>query len=313
MINLKRTVTLSFVTYFVNRLYKGFYKIIAILICIGLMASVYFLQRQIDNVKHSTLSERLLFYFPPGGYVKSATLGFDVVVADLLWAYTIVSFGEDFAKSRNYGWLYRPLDVITTLDPLFEEAYRYGGILLSIQTQQVDKSIALLEKGIKEFRKKGLSVNWRFYFILGFNYTYYKNDDVKAVRYFEKAYSLPGHPTYLPRLIGNLYTNIAKADKINPEEKVDLAIKFLEEAYEQFKDEKMRVEIMSKIKELLVEKHTYFLEKVARAYKDIYGKYPDKLEDLIRVGLIKAMPIEPHGRRYVIDPQTGKVNPTDGK
>ena len=140
----------------INLRYKGFYKIIAILICIVLMASIYALQRHIDNVKlgHSTLSERFLFYFPTGGYVKSATLGFDVVVADLLWAYTIVSFGEDFVKSRNYGWLYRPLDVITTLDPLFEEAYRYGGILLSIQTQQVDKSIALLEKGLRNSGKR---------------------------------------------------------------------------------------------------------------------------------------------------------------
>ena len=312
MINLKRTVTLSFVTYFVNRRYKGFYKIIAILICIALMVSIYVLQRQIDNVKHSTLSERLLFYFPQGGYVKSATLGFDVVVADLLWAYTIVSFGEDFVKGGNYKWLHRPFNIITILDPLFEEVYRYGGILLSIQAQQVDKSIALLEKGIKKFPD-----NWRLYFILGFNYTYYKNDDVKAVRYFEKAHeksaNLPEHPIYLPRLIGNLYAKIAKADEINPEEKIDLAIMFLEEARKQFKDEKMRAEIVSKIKELLVEKHTKFLEKVARMYKDIYGKYPDRLEYLILAGIIKVIPVEPHGRRYVIDSQTGKVSPADGK
>jgi hypothetical protein len=124
---------------------------------------------------------------------------------------------------------------------------------------------------------------------------------------------LPGHPTYLPRLIGNLYAKIAKTEEVSPEEKIDLAIKFLEEAYEQFKDEKMRAEIVSKIKELLVEKHTKFLEKVAKAYKDIYGKYPDKLEDLIRAGFIKAMPIEPYGGRYVIDPQTGEVKNTNGK
>jgi hypothetical protein len=92
-----------------------------------------------------------------------------------------------------------------------------------------------------------------------------------------------------------------------------LAIKFLEEAYEQFKDEKMRAEILSKIKELLVEKHTKFLEKVAKSYKEIYGKYPDPLEDLIRAGFIKAMPVEPHGGRYVIDPQTGKVKQTNDK
>ncbi len=275
---------------------------VAIIAVLSIMAGVYVLQRQIDNVKHTTLSERVLFYLPPGGYVKSAMLGFDAVAADLLWAYTVVSFGEDFVKNRNYKWLYRPLDVITTLDPLFEEAYRYGGILLSIQTQQVDKSILLLEKGIKN-----LPDDWRLYFILGFNYAYYKNDDVKAVRYFEKAASLPGHPSYLPRLIGNLYAKIAKADKANPEEKIDLAIKFLEEAYKQFKDEKMRAEIISKIKDLLVERDTRFLEKAARAYKDIYGRYPDELEDLIRAGLIKAIPIEPHGGRYTINPQAGKV------
>jgi len=277
---------------------KSFYKKVVILISVAvLMFIVYVVQTQINSEKHITLSESLL-HFPSSEHIKLATLGYDAVMADLLWARTIVSFGEQFQKDKNYKWLYRPLDIITTLDPYFEEVYMYGGILLAMEAKQIDESIALLEKGIKNCPE-----NWRLYFYLGFYYTYYKNDNAKAIMYLKKAASLPGHPAYLPRLVGHLY---AKSGKI------ELAIKYLEETYKLFeKDEKRRAAIDSQIKELVVEKHKIFLKNAAEAYKKAYGKYSSKLEDLITAGMINSIPVEPHGGRYVIEPQTGDIKNSD--
>ena len=272
------------------------YKPVVVLgIIATLLASIYGLQRQIDSKAYSRpLSEHLLLSFPSGSYLKSATLGFGVLMADLIWVHTVVSFGEHLVnRNQSYKGLYNLLDITTTLDPLFNEAYQFGSILLAMQEKQVDESMMLLERGIKNFPD-----DWRLHFIMGFNLTYYKNDNANAVKYFERAAKLPGHPIYLPRLIGNLYAETGK---------VDMALAFLEEAYNQFRDEKMRAEIAAKIGELLVQKHTTVLEDAAQKYKRLYGTYPNKLEDLTQADLISSIPVDPYGGQYIIDPQTGKV------
>jgi tetratricopeptide (TPR) repeat protein len=276
---------------------KEFYKKIVILVgIVALMFTIYLVQKQISAEERITLSESLL-HFPSGEHIRLAAMGFDPVIADLLWARAVVSFGEQFHTDKNYKWLYHPLDIITTLDPYFEEVYMYGGILLAMEAKRIDESIALLEKGIKSCPE-----SWRLYFYLGFYYTYYKNDNEKASIYIKKAASLPGHPDYLPRLVGLLYAKLGK---------IEFAIEYLKEIYKLFEDdEKMRAAIDSQIKELVVEKHTIFLKDAAEIYKKVRGKYPSRLEDLIAAGVINAIPVEPNGGQYVIEPETGEIKTT---
>lgn len=215
-------------------------KIIILVTIVLLMFIVYLVQGQIDSKERITLSETLL-HFPSDEYIRLATLGYDAVIADLLWARTVVSFGEQFHTDKNYKWLYHPLDIITTLNPYYEKVYMYGGILLAMEAKQIDKSIALLEKGIRNCPE-----SWNLHFYLGFYYIYYKNNNIKGVNYLRKAASLPGRPDYLPRLVGFLYAKMGK---------IDLAIKYLQEIYNLFEDEKMREKIDSQIKELVAEKN----------------------------------------------------------
>ncbi len=276
---------------------KDIYKTVAVLATIVvLFASVYGLQHKIDSKPRMPTNERLLLSFPSGDYLKSVALGFNSVIADLIWAHTMVTVGEHLRTKpgeRLDASINHALDIITVLDPLFHDAYNLGSILLAMQADKVDESIILLERGIKNYPE-----DWRLYFIMGFNYTYYKKDDATALKYYEQVAKLPGHPTYISRLIGNLYANIGK---------IDMSLVFLEEAYKTFKDEKMREEIAKKIKGLLVEKHTLILKDVAKKYKSIYGMYPHTLEALTQTGLIPTIPDEPYGGRYVIDSQTGEV------
>ena len=50
---------------------------------------------------------------------------------------------------RNYTWLAHLLDVVTTLDPLYQYPYEFGGVVLAAEMGDVNKSIALLKKGMK--------------------------------------------------------------------------------------------------------------------------------------------------------------------
>ncbi|MFQ6043919.1 MAG: hypothetical protein ACE5PV_23955 [Candidatus Poribacteria bacterium] len=68
-------------------------------------------------------------------------------------------------------------------------------------------------------------------------------------------------------------------------------------------DKKMRAAIASQIDELVVE----YLKNAAGVYKEAHGKYPGKLEDLIRAGLINTIPTGPDGTGYIIESETGEI------
>jgi tetratricopeptide (TPR) repeat protein len=254
------------------------------------------------NPSRQRLEEKLI-YIPSGQFIKTVSLGFHVVLADLLWTRAVLYFGEHFTTDRVYRWLYDILDAVTTLDPNNTLAYRFGGNLLSLEARDVEGSIALLEKGIRNNPDE----DWRLYFSLGFNYFYYLEDYEKAAIYLERASRLPGHPGYLPRLTARMY---AKGEKI------DTAIEFLEEIYQQHDNERVKSVIADRINILVAKRHTRLLQDSVEKYKEVHGEYPRKLEELTqfwvgrtacRARTGKELPVYPGGH-YVIDPDTGMID-----
>ena len=254
------------------------------------------MQRQLDRVRppRERLEEKLI-YIPNARFTKVASLGFHAVLADLLWARAVVYFGEHYLTDKDYSWLYRILDAVTTLDPKNILAYRFGGSLLALEQQDVEKSIALLEKGIQN----NPGEDWRLYFLLGFDYFYFIRDHVSAAKYLEIASRMPGHPKYLPRLAARMY---AKAEDL------DTALRFLEEMYMQYDDQKVKSAIAERISILVIKKQVRLLQDAVEKYKEIYGEYPRELEALVHTELIRELPPVYEGGSYVIDPDTGKVD-----
>ena len=58
------------------------------------------------------------------------------------------------SQAQNYDLLYPLLDLVTTLDPLFSVAYRFGAIFLTEAYPdgpgRPDQRVALLERGIEQ-------------------------------------------------------------------------------------------------------------------------------------------------------------------
>ena len=264
-----------------------------LMLCILSIAGFVLMQTRIDRIR--TPRERLeekLIYIPETRFLETASLGFHAVLADILWARSVVYFGGHFLTDKDYRWLYRILDATTTLDPKNVLAYRFGGTLLALEQNDVEKSIALLKKGIKNNPDE----DWRLYFLLGFNYFFSLEDHATAAKYLEKAARMPNHPEYLPRLAARMYAKSGKTD---------LAIDFLRETYDQHEDENVKRAIAERINLLMARQQIRPLEDAAEAYRKTYGKYPEKLDELANAGLIKELPEYSDGQ-YVID-STGKV------
>jgi len=265
----------------------------ALILCILSIAGLTLMQIQIDRIRapRERLEEKLI-YIPETRFLKTASLGFHAILADVFWARTVIYFGGHFLTDKDYRWLYRILDATTTLDPKNILAYRFGGTLLALETNDIDKSIELLKKGIQNNPDE----DWRLYFLLGFNYFFYLEDHAMAAKYLEKASKMPGHPAYLPRLTAKMYAKSGKSD---------VAIDFLRASYDQYEDRNVKEAIAERINILMAKRQTVPLENVAEAYKKTYGEYPEDLKELVSAGLIKGLPEYPNGQ-YVID-STGNV------
>lgn len=197
---------------------------------------IYSIQVFIDQSYQWEREERLL-YLPSGKFLKPACLGFESLVADLLWIKAIGYFGGHYLTDHSYKWLYHILDLVTTLDPLFRYPYEFGGIILALEGGNPEQSTLLLEKGIKHHPEY-----WRLYFYLGFNHFYYHRDFQNASLYIKKAAQLPGHPPYLPKLAASLLTTSGQKNT---------ALSFLRQLYDNTEDEWLKQQIKGKIEDIL--------------------------------------------------------------
>lgn len=269
------------------------------LIFVLFIASIFLLQKHIDTYKDRAEKIEALRLLPPGRYIRPLVLGYNQIAADFIWLKAVQLISEKRISQEGYDWIYHVLDVVTDLDPKFDYAYQVGGIVLATLGDQVDKSNALLEKGLKENPKV-----WQIPFYLGFNHFFYLKDYKRAADYMSIAGQLPGSPRYVPFLASRLYTQ-AK----DPE----TGMKFLSRIYENTRDERIRAEIEVRIKELKVEKDLQILAEAAAKYKEKYEREPAILDYLVKEGFIQEIPEEPFDGYYYVDPKTREIKSSSAK
>ena len=250
------------------------------------------IQHQLSNRSTSNASAAEdLKYLPSGKFLKGAALCYDELAADLLWIKAIAYFGGHAKTDRDYTWLYHLIDITTTLDPLFLAPYEFGGIVLTTELNDVDKSISILKKGMENVPQQHKRY-WYLPFFLAFDYMYYKGDNLAAARFLEVAARFPQRPDYLPLLVSRLYANT---------DDPTTAIPFLEEMISSTDSVELQNKLQTRIKEMIVERDIRLLEKARDQFRALNGRYPLSLDELVRAGTIKKVPAEPFRGRYYID------------
>jgi hypothetical protein len=109
--------------------------------------------------------------------------------------------------------------------------------------------------------------------------------------YAKMSYQYSGKYSSTPKEISNLYA---------AGRHYDLAITFLTDSMENTKDADTRGQFEEQIKYLFVEKYIEYLEKGIARYKRITGRYPKSLQMLPASGIIKDIPKDPFGGKFVI-------------
>jgi len=204
---------------------KGFYwKGITVLA----LATVGFLSLGVALDRRGPLQEagEELAFLPSARVLKPALLGFEALAADLFWIRTIQYFGKHVTTDRRFPKLFPLVDLVTSLDPRFLEAYRLGGLFLAYFAKEMDRAIAIYKKGIASNPDR-----WELPHDLARLYYLDLKDDEKALSWFEQADRLPGRPEYIHRFVIRLYAATGREE---------LALEMWQRVYEQTGNEAIR-------------------------------------------------------------------------
>jgi len=156
-------------------------------------------------------------YVTSGSALRRLSGAYNALAADVYWIRAIQYYGAAkghlaaqpsgpepppmlaAVEGKEYSQLYTLLDITTTLDPLFDIAYRFGSVFLAeaypAGAGRLDLAVKLLEKGFRARPDK-----WGYMEDIGFVYYWYAHDYRQAAEWFQKASEVPGAPVWLKPL-----------------------------------------------------------------------------------------------------------------
>jgi len=142
----------------------------------------------IDDIRRIQGLERVVIGTP--------NFGFDTILADILWVKAIQYLGGIPKITEAEGAvIYKMFDRITDLDPQFTEAYKLGGLTLSVE--ESEKAISLLEKGIVNNE----NIDWTVPYYASISAFFHLKNYKEAMRFLEIAVKAPEHPPHIDRLL----------------------------------------------------------------------------------------------------------------
>jgi tetratricopeptide (TPR) repeat protein len=232
-----------------------------------------------------------LLYLPSGRYLQIASLGFDELLADALYLWSIQYYSNyDIADRYDYlEHIYK--DVITELDPRYLDPYLTGSMIMTAEAQQPEMALRLLDKGIERNPDQ-----WILPFEAGFTCYQTLHDYTRAARYFDLAQAVPGAPPIVQRF---------KAEMTRRAGDIRDSLQEWAAIHDAATDEYVRTIAWNHVHDLRVQVDLEDLRQAIALYQDRTGQRPASLGALRAAGILPAPPRDPEGRPYLYDPRTG--------
>ena len=254
-------------------------KLFLTLIFIALFAAVSVIQVYYDqeNLK-SSFNEPLVMN---ANIVRAADLGLDNAASDIAWLSAIQYFGG--AESPTFEKLNNYLTLSTDLDPHFAYPYAFGALILP-SIGKVSDGVSLAKKGIDN----GVQ-DWRIPYYLATTYYLNLKDLPAAAKYFDMSANTPGAPDNIKAVAASFGSNTSDRAR---------TIQIWSAIYENSNDETIRERAKNYIVHLQI---LDFLDQASVQYKEKYGNYPTKIDDLVTGNILKAIPADPFGLTLSVD------------
>jgi hypothetical protein len=241
----------------------------------------------------------MLYFSSPEG-IKKLAMGFDSLLADLYWMRAIQYYGrreEADKRPVRYKNLVALLQVATSLDPDMLEAYRAGATFLAepdpVGAGQPEEGLKLLDKGIGRMPQE-----WRLWFDKGFVYFWFFKDYKSAGETWLSASRLPSSPVWMEGLA---------ASALSKGGAMETAKALWQRQYQESARADVRENARNHFYSIQAAEALWTLEFCIAAYHGRTGTYPPDLEELVREGFLRAVPVDPTEEPYQYDRRTGEV------
>ena len=270
-----------------------------------LMAGVVRLQmRREERFPEIEPAQQILYVSSPAVMTRLA-MSYDAIVADLYWIRAIQYYGGmrlSDQPARSYDLLFPLLDLTTSLDPNFNIAYRFGAYFLSERKPggagRPDLAIRLLEKGMAARPD-------RFEYPYDIGFVHYRSGEYpEAAKWFLRAADTPGAKKEGERAdmwLRPLAANTLATGGDTRSSRVLYQQLLASDTDWLRRDAELRLKRLDAIDEIAR------LEQLTRVYEQRFGAPPPTWDDMVRVGLLRAVPLDPAGRPYVLNPWWGDV------
>lgn len=265
----------------------------------GLVMVVVMSGTRLDRAATAAARSDEPVYLPRAEYLRPMSLGWQNALADVLWFRTISYFGEHYRNDRTYPWLAAMCDLVTDLDPRAEHVYRFCGTILPWEAEQVEAGLHILDKGTRQ-----LPDAWMLQYYLGFLEYFFKDDRVRALAHLRHAATLPGAHPEVAHLAALLAT-----EQYGPETTLAL----LSELERNADSADLRSMIRDSMREAQAAANLQQLNRAAATYAERTGHPPLLAQDLVDAGLLAALPTDPFGGMYVVDPLSGTAHSSTGR
>jgi len=243
--------------------------------------------------------EKELLYLPNGKYLRAISLGHASLVADLVYLWAI-QYYSDYERADRYRYIQQVFgDVIGELDPAYTDPYWLGALILTTEANDLDAGLRLLDTG---FARNPSA--WILAFLAGWECDRFGQYD-RAAAYFDRAAHAPGAPHELFRLEAGM---TARGGKL-----LDAIAQWQSVLDDPRNDDAARAIASNQIRTLTVRVDLQDLEAAIETFRTRTGHWPRVLEDLVRAGILPALPLDPDGHAYSYDPAGGRVSSPAGR
>ena len=250
--------------------------------------------RRIEASRAARPEEAKVLYLPSGRYLRAASLGFPELMADLVYIWSIQYYGHYDARDRFPYLEHIYGNVISELDPRYVDPYLIGSMIMSMEANDPEMALRLLDKGIAANPDE-----WILAFEAGFVCFHTLKDHARAADYFRKAIDVPGSPAVIRRMHAEMYNKMGDRRT---------SLRHWQEVLEQAQNAYVRDVANAHIHDLTIQIQLEDLRAAIAAWRERTGSFPPDLEALVRAGLMAQVPRDPEGLAYAYDPATGEAS-----
>ncbi len=262
------------------------------------VSGIVVLQRHLEAHREAFSPAEETLWLPSAETLKRWSFGFEGLWADLYWVRTVQYYGRRlFRPGARFEHLDELLTLVTTLDPHFLAAYRFGAIFLALPPPrgagQPERALALLDRGLAANPDE-----WRLLLDKGFVLLWDMREYARAADVFLQVSQHRHAPAWTRALAAAVSARAGRRE---------IARRIWRDRLEHGETEHVRENARYQLLCLRAEEELEFLREIVSAFRKERGRWPSSWQELIEDRKLKRIPRDPLGYPYRLDPETGEV------